>query len=726
MNPPPALVAAFVARLDRVLEHLRAELRPGDVLVYRSPFASIRPGALAPPAAQLFTFERGRGRVPGPLTVAEALATVTAARDDLAAAFAAELAHAVAAVVPVEHQAGALEDPAVIAAWPVRNAATPGFTESADLRADVSPAGPVEALSHLLERVPTLPGDSFHTDHALFGTDHALFGRHSLPEVARWAHQAGGGRDGSDGVYLGVAHLDNARLYNAPPSFPGVGLTVLYRHLWAGSPLFAAREAGRIIGDLVSDEGNRAWLAAVDAVLAPVDGSPDALADVARADVARRGGFAGALVAAARTVAARVFTDPPPVDDDAARELTGSPPALLWDRRFAAELDRLGGARAPDVLALAVERARTSGADLWHLWAPIDGPPRWLRALARELWLSLWRPALARERRPVGLYRGGLVTILRSLDARTVEPDGRIIGALGTATGRVGALTVNADALRGMGRGPSLRRALDVTLAVRFVPWFASLVQRRETEPDWVHLEAADGLTVWGAMVASVGLAVNEVRVAAMKRAVKALAGQIVTLDGGIEVSLFDGYRYDPGGGRGNRARLALNPGPPWWSRTVGPWSGEYAYLAPIPVLDGWLPPLYGRDNEHAALARFWFLFLSELAEQAPRIVTHGAALFPPGRAASLALEAAVKTPPPLLIEKQLSMWKEAEIIEEVETNCYNLHPRFAAERDVLVEGGARRIGAKEDGQHGAAVRAALRKGETPPPRKIKRKPPPT
>jgi hypothetical protein len=682
LNTPPDLVAACAARIDRVLEHLRGELRPGDVLVYRAAFWSSK--------SELAPLTVGRGPEAAPLTVADALEVVTASRDLLAAAFAEELGLAVGALVPEVHQTWALKDPAVLAAWPVRVAGFPGFD---GIGRSAPPPGPVEALSHLLERVPNLPGE--------LAPD-----LDTLPAVASWARSAPLVDDA--GRYLG--------------SFPSCGLNALYRNLRARSPLFAAVEAGRLVRELVSDEGSRLWLAAVDAALTA--GESDALADFARADVARRVAYAGALVAAARTVADRVFTAPAPVDDAAARETTGTPRALLWDRRFAAELDRLGGARTKDVLTLAGDRA-TSGADLWHLWAPVYGPPRWLRALARELWLSVWRPALERERRPVGLYRGGLVTILRGLDAQTVEPDGRIIGALGTANGRVSdALTVNADALRGMGRGPALRRALDVTLAVRFVPWFASLVQRRETESDWVHLEGAGGLTVWGAMVASMGLAVNEVREAAMKRAVKALAGQIVTLDGGIEVSLFDGYRYDPGGGRGNRARLALNPGPPWWSRTVGPWSGEYAYLAPIPELDGWLPPLYGRDNEHAALARFWFLFLSELAEQAPRIVTHGAALFPTGRATSLALEAAVKTPPPLLIEKQLAMWKEAKIIEEIEPNGYNLHPRFAAERAVLVEGGSRRIGAKADGQHGAAVRAALRKGETPPPRKSKRKPP--
>lgn len=498
-----------------------------------------------------------------------------------------------------------------------------------------------------------------------------------------------------------------------------------YRSLWTRYATAAAGEAFRSVRELVSDESSPAYMAAVEAVLRPVEGAEtDTLA--ALADAKHRYGYAAELVNAAGMVAAAVFAGEPPDTEAAALEPVGNPPVLRWDAALAAELRRWGGARTAALLADAA--VWFASADPWRLWDPspdAGDSPRWLRVLARELWVSRWGPALERESRTVGLYRGGLVTILRSLDARTVEPDGRIIGALGTPTGRVSdALTVNADALRGMGRGPALRRSLDVTLAVRFVPWFASLVQRRETESDWVHLEGADGLTVWGAMVASMGLAVNEVREAAMKRAVKALAGQIVTLDGGIEVSLFDGYRYDPGGGRGNRARLALNPGPPWWSRTVGPWSGDYAYLAPIPVLDGWLPPLYGRDNEHAALARFWFLFLSELAEQAPRIVTHGAALFPTGRAAELALEAAVKTPPPMLIARQIDLWKEAEIIEETEPNGYNLHPRFAAERAVLVEGGNRRIGAKEDGQHGAAVRAALRKGECPPPRKSKRKPP--
>ena len=525
---------------------------------------------------------------------------------------------------------------------------------------------------------------------------------------------------------------------------------------WATRTLWAVHEAYGRAGDLLSPDYipgalERYGLLHVLESATTADGKPDPLAGLVLADDARMGLYAGELTALAKRVARELFAGARP-DEAGSRETVtvNGRPMLRWDAGFADILEGLNGPRARelanDLRDLSAERSAEVpplGGELWRLWARVEigsgwgRRPRWMAALVDALWRDRWRPALERERRPVGLYRGGLVTILRCLDARKVDDEGRIIGALGVTTGRVGALTVNADALRVMGRGPALRKALDVTLAVRFVPWFASLVQRRETESEWVHLEGADGLSVWGAMVTSMGLVVNEVRVAAMKRAVTALAGQIVTLDGGIEVSLFDGYRWIPGGGKtrggeGIRGRLALRPGPPWWTRTTKDqngdpvWSKDYAYLAPIPVLDGWLPPLYGRDNEHAALARFWFLFLSELAEQAPRIVTHGAALFPTGRAASLALEAEVRTPPPLLIEKQLAMWKEAEIIEEVEKNGYNLHPRFAAERAVLVEGGNRRIGAKADGQHGAAVRAALRKGEIPPRRKSKREPPPT
>ena len=104
MNPTPALVAAFVARLDRVLDRVAST---DGAMVLVQPFDGARdPGSPWPVD------------LPLPLTVADARAAVARDRGRIAAEHAANIVRLVAALIPVEWQAGALEDPAVVAAWP--------------------------------------------------------------------------------------------------------------------------------------------------------------------------------------------------------------------------------------------------------------------------------------------------------------------------------------------------------------------------------------------------------------------------------------------------------------------------------------------------------------------------------------------------------------------------------------------------------------------------------
>jgi hypothetical protein len=685
LSAPPDLVAAFAARLDRVLKHLRGELRPGDVLVYRAAFWSSK-SDLAPPVPSGARLTVGRGPEAAPLTVADALEVVTASRDLLAAAFAEELGLAVGALVPEVHQTWALEDPAVLAAWPVRVAGFPGLDGTGR---SAPPPGPVEALSHLLERVPNLPGELAPE-------------LNTLPAVASWAR--GAPLVDAAGRYLG--------------SFPSCGLNALYRHLRARSPLFAAVEAGRLVRELVSDEGSRLWLAAVDAALTA--GEPDALADFARADVARRGAYAGALVAAARTVADRVFTAPAPVDDDAARETTGSPPALLWDRRFAAELDRWGGERAPDVLALAVARACTSGADLWHLWAPVDGPPRWLRALARELWLSLWKPALARERRPVALSRFAIERIGGVLLGRDVVPGSGGRDVLVDGTGQAIApfelprlaTLVDADALELLAR-PGVQ-ALTTIAAARFVPWFAEQVQRRPDEHAPIVFEGTDGVNAWGTVAAALGMDAGK-HAGEVRGMLHALQATIIQYPNGDEAGVLH-VDYRAGGGRGNPSRLTVRPGRPWLSSDVHtlPDSAEYRALAPIPALEGYAPPFVGDRRERAALARLWLCLLVELTRGSPDLSRGLGAHIPGARWAELANMVGVLRPRPLLVSLLQDRWAVdgddgAAVLERVGPDRWHLAPRFEAERTMLENGGRMRLGAAEGGRRSARARTEER-----------------
>jgi hypothetical protein len=446
MNPPPALVAAFVARLDRVLEHMRGELRPGDVLVYRAVHWSMNPGELAPPppADQLLTAERSR--VPVPLTVAEALATVTAARGDLAAAFAEELGLAVADLMPAEHQAGALEDPAVLAAWPVRRASNPGVRRFPGLdgpgRWEPPTAGPVEALSHLLERAPTLPGEP-------------PVSLDTLPAVASWAR--------------GAPLVDEAGRHLG--SFPSAGLNALHRHLVDRSPLFAAVEAGRAVRELTAGtDPGPAYLAAVRDALGMLAES-DALAAAAlevTPDARRRlPGFAVELLDAARKVAPLFAVDP--ADDNAARETAETPngPALRWDVAFAAV--GLTAERADTVRENAARRwaavygpqvpipdtPRPRAGSLWNMWTD----ERWLRWLAAELWATVWKPRALFEqakRAPAMplLLRRELRGIREGANVSAAERGGFEYLALdGTTVARFSAPALNRKQLAAMQRG---------------------------------------------------------------------------------------------------------------------------------------------------------------------------------------------------------------------------------------------------------------------------------
>lgn len=418
----PALVAAFAARLDRVLEHLRSELRTGDALVYRM-FGGYYFAELAPPVSEdaiwqspTFSGRKAEGLAPVPLTVAEAIATVTADRDALAAAFAAELADCAAVLLPAEHRAGALADPAVIAAWPVRTARSVGPS-----------VGPAEALSHLLERVPNLPGE-------------ATPERTGIPAVTAWARPLTGG------AYIPVAG----------GYFPSAGINALYRYLWAHSPLFAASQAGCLVRELTSviDPGPAYMTAVRDALGSyahPDEGAPDDLALAALEDTqeaqSRLSVCAVGLLHKARNVA-RIFAADPVDDDDARKSAeTRYGPALHWDVAFAAMLAE----RGETVRENAAERwtrmygpqERIPGSQsplpgsLWSLWEmPSEGAPRWLRVLARDLWLVEWKPGAEEDReraRRQRMYSGvpGVLTLAanraltRTFDvARTGELQG--------------------------------------------------------------------------------------------------------------------------------------------------------------------------------------------------------------------------------------------------------------------------------------------------------------
>ena len=762
MNPPAALVDLFAARIDRVLEHLSAELRPGDVLVYRAPHWNNPPAELAPPipADKLLTAERGR--MPVPLTVAEALATVDAARDALAAMFAAELGNAAAALLPAEYQAGALEDPAVIAAWPVR---APGFPDRArdlvlatlraelaervarvdlaeraardvvdagpvredlaalraelatamsrarsreaelDLfRAPVSPAGPVEALSHLLERVPNLPGE----DAAVLGT---------LPAVASWAR--GAPLTDEAGRYLGT--------------FPSAGLDALYRHLLARSPLFAAVEAGRTVRELTAaGDPGPAYLAAIRDALGSYARSvedPDALAAAALEDTptARRRllAFTSDLLDAARRVAALFAVDP--VDEDAAREtaLTAGELALRWDVAFAAELDRLGGARADTVRKNAAARwaavygpqvpipdtPRPAPGSLWALWAAdVDGPPLWLRVLARELWVSEWRPAAERERAKPPAVWGTLFGLLD----RVHRPGGRIVE--GVLVDRNGARVldvrrdeplpvalVHLEALGMLVRdGAGMLGSLN---AHRFTRWAVPTAHTRALngEPDARVLRVDGG---WTGLADAVG-ARSKKAPGELRAIVSAFAHLWFPLPDGRAGNLLT---YTESAAAGNwRSCVDITLGTALLPHYVnGIPRGTDRDLVPLPPL----PPFVGRANEHGAQAAMQLGTMAHLRARAAELVRHGGVLVTPDQWAELAKTHGL---PADMLAAVLDRWTHdgddgPAFLEALGGGRYRIAPAHAAVQAFLLEAGRMEVnGAALAKQSSASKRKRLR-----------------
>lgn len=142
---------------------------------------------------------------------------------------------------------------------------------------------------------------------------------------------------------------------------------------------------------------------------------PDAVAGRARASAEAVSRLASLLHAKARQVVDAVFGSGQPVS----RALeTPLGPGMCWDVLFAGELARTGPRGeelAGNVRAAAVERLVAVGGEeglaadsvalaradcrAWELWCQRDAssPPRWLRLLARALWVDVWRGAVRPE-----------------------------------------------------------------------------------------------------------------------------------------------------------------------------------------------------------------------------------------------------------------------------------------------------------------------------------------
>jgi hypothetical protein len=504
---------------------------------------------------------------------------------------------------------------------------------------------------------------------------------------------------------------------------------------WPTRTLWAVHEAYEIAADLLDPDYIPGPLeyAALSAVLkgATVDGKPDPLGAAVLADDGKRGQYAGELTTWGRKVASELFAGPKPTEAES-RATMGDPPMLRWDAGFADLLDGMGGDRARAVAGAvrkaAADRAAEDpplGGELWRLWARLEWGAgtegrRWLVALADALWHDVWRPALVRERRPVAMSVTGLAGVVSALAGSSVAPDRGGRGVLLDRTGepvarfehRRLATAVQAEALEALALAGV--RELRTVAAMRFIPWFAHAVQRRQNEAAPLEYEGGGGINAYGAVAEAMGLDPRD-DAGKVRALLHALSCAILSYPDGGEASVLM-LDYRPGGGRGNPSRLTLTPGRPWLAGDVHalPEGAAYRALAPIPLLPDLAPPFVGDRRERGALGRLYLRILAELAHHSPEIARGVGAHIPGDRWAALAREEGVIRPPPLLVGLVQDRWTRdgddgPAVFERVGPDRWHLAPAFAEERAVLEEGGRQRIGASIGGKLAAASRAEAR-----------------
>jgi hypothetical protein len=511
--------------------------------------------------------------------------------------------------------------------------------------------------------------------------------------------------------------------------------------LAARSPLVAAQVAFGTVRDMLDTDPaspDPVFGTAVRDALAAAAGQGDDVARDTLATPARVAVLAVDLLAEARTIAASLFLVPPlPRDDEEATRVAAGDggPALWWDVALAERFEAIGATGATAAASIrrqavlrmeAASVPNTPASALWHLWLQQkDEPPRWLGAgLARVLWFDRWRAqvaaSLAQDRRPVALTLEGYRAIGRVLEVRGLS-DGasgdpvlvnhrdRAVAAFRPVQ-RL-ATQVEAGALDCFARKGI--RQLASLAAVRFVPWFAGEVQRRQDERLPVEIIGAEGVNAYGAVARALGMDpmkhAGDIR--AMFHAMQAAVVRYADGEGGL--LMFD---YYAGGGRGNPSRLVVTPGRAWLTRDMRdlPDDMHHRALTPLPMLEGYAPPFVGSPNDYAAIARLWLWILARFTQGAEDLARGTGIYLPTETWQQGAGEVGVLRPPPLLAPQVRDRWlndgpDSPAILERVDRDRYHLHPRFAAERELLEAGGRIRIGARKGGEESAAKRAASR-----------------
>lgn len=346
-------------------------------------------------------------------------------------------------------------------------------------------------------------------------------------------------------------------------------------------------------------------------------------------------------------------------------------------------------------------------------WDPRDGDldrgPPWVNLIALAVWVLEVAPRVAHARRPVALTLKTLSAIQEALSYRgtvAVLEAGHAPPSTRTRTW-VETAAVDGAALTRIQRGTGL---LGSVLAPKMLTLLVNSIQRRLDARETLVLSGRDGLNVWEALGAELGVH-DEKRVRReVKPLFEALAALHYRTPSGLEIGgLWTWASGNDQGGRGKSGTLQIHPNPALCGIVEAQERGHgERSLVPLPRLPDWCAPMMGGPRNHGGIARLWLWTLCRLREQADDLTRGNGVLIEDWEAAANE----VGYPYPLLVQHGLiARWTRDDkgglaVLEEVAPNRYHLAPHLEAERAMLEEAGRRTIQGRKGGKAAAERRA--------------------
>lgn len=383
--------------------------------------------------------------------------------------------------------------------------------------------------------------------------------------------------------------------------------------------------------------------------------------------------------------------------------------------------DLLGGiGKAGRKLGGEVRESSKSPKDRANRWHPYVDPLRVPRLLAKALWSDVVAARVERMANPVGApglvlpvltnfaglsHRGAQQSLLSPQSADILDHRGRRVGAL--------HLTPEIDAelvtLTNLGK-------LSTTRLVRFL-------LHRTHEQKWIlQQHNANRVDVEGGFAA-----LAELLGMTGKKAPDELHEAAATLSAiWLDSPSGDGRVFGFFNHKVGRTRLlemnVMGPfAPDYAARTLAGHRGDARdkQLVPVPLPQS-LPPLVGRERDHAAQALQQLLVLREMRTRAVEMVETGAVEIGPRRWDELRDEANVpKAILPLVLDAYITGDDDGRppFLQSPSPGRYALADAYGRERDAILQAGeSMRAGAK-----GGRKAAASRRAGTPPAKRTRR-----